>query len=375
MPEPLIYLDHAATTAPDEAVVSAMADCMRRIPLNASAAYSATGEARKTHRLCRAQIAAMLGCAAQEVFFTSGGTEANNWAVKSFADSHMVISAIEHASVIGAARACAASVTLAQPDETGFVSPEVIRAAIRPDTKLICLQAANNETGVLQPIGEVYEIAKKSGAHLHVDAVAAFGHMNLIGARFDSMSLSAHKLYGPRGVGALILKNGAHISPLLHGGGQESGLRAGTENTPAICGFHAACQLAQDDLPSRAVRQQALLDAFCQELTGAVPAIRRLGTARDRLSGVCALLIPGMPAERLIAALDLRGVLISGGAACASRSGVPSHVYTAMNLSREAASCVVRISIGRHTTAAELSRAAEEILSLIPPRAGQNTAR
>ena len=375
MHESIIYLDHAASTPPEETVVSVMADCMRRIPFNASAAYGAAGEARKAHRLCRAQIASMIGCDAQEVFFTSGGTEGNNWAVKSFAGSHMVVGAAEHASVIEAARACASSVTLVQPDETGIVTPEAIRAAMRPETKLVCLQAANNETGVIQPVNEVFEIAKKNGAHLHVDAVAAFGHMDLHGVRFDTMSLSAHKLYGPRGIGALILKSGAHVSALLHGGGQESGLRAGTENTPAICGFHAACQIAQADMAVRTQRQQALLDVFCTEIMRAVPAVKRLGETRRRLSGVCALLIPGMPAEQLIAALDLRGILISGGAACAARSRAVSHVYTAMGLSREEAACVVRISIGRHTTGEQLCCAAQTMIRLILPPACQSISR
>ena len=250
-----IYLDHAATTLPDEAVIAAMAQCMREAPFNASAAYSAAGDARRVHRLCRAQLAAMVHCAPQEIFFTSGGTEANNWAVRSFAGSHMVISAIEHHAVLEPARACASSVTLVKPNETGFVSPEAVIAAVRPDTKLICLQAANNETGVLQPIREVYAFARARRIHLHVDAVAAFGHVPLDAACCDSMSLSAHKLYGPRGTGALIVRSGAAVSPLLLGGAQESSMRAGTENTPAIRGFHVAAELAEKDLHARKQRE------------------------------------------------------------------------------------------------------------------------
>ena len=377
MSKAIINLDHAATTAPDEAVILAMAEAMRDAPCNASAAYGAAGAARRIHRLCRAQLASMLACDPQEIFFTSGGTESNNWAVQSFSGSHMIISAIEHHCVIEAARACAFSVTLVPPDKTGYVAPESIAAAIRPDTRLICLQAANNETGVVQPVREVYAITKPRGIHLHVDAVAAFGHIPLDAACCDSMSLCAHKLYGPRGIGALFVRSGSMIKPLLHGGSQESGLRAGTENTPAIRGFHVAAELAAQDMAARAEREKSLLDAFANRLN--TSGIARLGESRARLPGVCALLLPGVGAEQAIAALDLKGILISGGAACASKSGAPSHVYTAMGLSQREASNVVRVSIGRHTTPEELEYAAQEIeallRSVIPAPARQNTSR
>ena len=373
MDKPFIYLDHAATTAPDDAVVSAVADCMRNAAYNASAAYSAAGQARRVHRLCRAQLASMLACDPQEILFTSGGTESNNWAVRAFFGSHMVISAIEHHSVLEAAQACASSVTLVSPSASGLVAPEAIAAAIRPDTKLICLQAANNETGVLQPIKEVFAISKSRGIHLHVDAVAAFGHVPLDARLCDSMSLSAHKFYGPRGAGALFIRNGTAIPPLLLGGGQERGLRAGTENTPAICGMHIAAQLAAEDMTKRALHERALLDAFVSDLN--TYGVTQLGKDQNRLPGVAALLLPGISSEEAIAALDMQGILVSGGAACASRSGRPSHVYTAMGLNENAASRVIRVSIGRHTTAEELSTAAQAIKRLIPAPAHQNTSR
>jgi len=363
MSKPVIYLDHAATTLPDEAVIAAVADCMRTVPYNASAAYGAAGQARRVHRLCRVHLAAMLSCDPQEIVFTSGGTEANNWVIRAFAGSHMVISAIEHHSILEAANALASSVTLVMPDASGFVSAESVSAAIRPDTRLICLQAANNETGVRQPIREVHAIAKSRGVHLHADAVAAFGHIPLDTHFCDSMSLSAHKFYGPRGAGALFIRNGAAILPLLLGGGQERGLRAGTENTPAIAGMHAAAQLAQADMDARAGRERALLNAFVSELQPC--GVKRLGERRECLPGVAALLLPGVSSEQAIARLDMQGILVSGGAACASHSGAPSHVYTAMGLSKETAACVIRISVGRHTTAEELAFAAQAIRSLI----------
>ena len=361
MTRPIIYLDHAATTFAEEDVILAMTQCMRETPFNASAAYSAAGEARRIHRRCRNQIARMLSCPPQDIFFTSGGTESNNWAVKSFAGRHAVIAAIEHHSILHAVRAAGCTVTLVQPDETGYISPAAIEAAIRADTKLICLQAANNETGVIQPIGEVYPVAKRHGVHLHVDAVQAFGHIPLSAAHCDSMSLSAHKLYGPRGVGALVIRSGAQISPLLHGGGQESGLRAGTENTPAICGLGAAAELAEKDMAERAVRERALLDLFVKELSGC--DVRVLGG--ERLPGVMALFIPGHESEKLIAKLGVQGIQVSGGAACAAGSGEASHVYRAMRLSEREARCVLRISAGRCNTPEDMYQAAQALRRLI----------
>ncbi|MBR5224731.1 MAG: cysteine desulfurase [Clostridia bacterium] len=368
-----IYLDHAATTFPEEAVIGAMAQCMRETPFNASGAYSAAGDARRIHRLCRRQLAGMLSCDIAEIVFTSGGTEANNQVLRSFAGAHVVLSAIEHHSVLEAAKAAGCSITLVSPDASGFVSPESISRALRPETRLICLMAANNETGVIQPVAEVYEIARSRRIHLHVDAVQAFGHIPMSSRICDSMAVSAHKLYGPRGAGALFVRAGAKIAPLLLGGGQEGGLRAGTENTPAICGFHTAAQMADADMQLRTEQERALLDAFVLRMQKS--GLILLGQERNRLPGVLALRLPGMSAEQMIAALDLRGILISGGAACAVHSGKPSHVYTAMGLSDEEAAQVVRISIGRHTTAGQLDKAASAMESIILQPAHQNTSR
>ena len=338
-------------------------------PYNASGAYSAAGDSRRIHRFARRRIAGMLGCPPEDIFFTSGGTEANNWAVRAFSGSHAVLSAVEHHSVLEAARTAACRITTVPPDSSGFVSAKAIEAALTPDTRLICLQLANNETGVIQPVREVYALAKARGIHLHVDAVQAFGHVPVSAQHCDSMSLSAHKLYGPRGAGALYIRSGVSIPPMLVGGMQESGMRAGTENTPAICGFEVAAQMADEDMPQRMEHEHELLDAFTSRLKSSMPGLRVLGENRARLPGIAALLLPGVTAEQAIAALDLKGVLISGGAACASHSGKPSHVYTAMGLSAEEAACVIRISIGRHTTAGQLAYAAEMLEAIIPAQA------
>ncbi|MBQ8617365.1 MAG: cysteine desulfurase [Clostridia bacterium] len=359
-----VYLDHAATTFPDEAVIEAMASCMRTAPFNASAAYSVAGDARRIHRQARRCLASMLACPPEDLYFTSGGTESNNWVIRAFSGCEIVVSAIEHHSILEPAKAAGCRVIKVYPDETGYVPPEAFAAAITPDTRLVCLQAANNETGVIQPIREVYALCRAKRIHLHVDAVQAFGHIPVSAEYCDSMSLSAHKLYGPRGVGALYIRSGLALPPLLLGGGQESGMRAGTENTPAICGFDAAVRLAGEDMQLRAIRERELLDGFISQLKAACPDIAILGEGRERLPGIAAIHLPGVSAEAAIAALDLRSVMISGGAACASHSGKPSHVYTAMGLSPEEAGRIIRVSIGRHTTAEELAYAADALIAL-----------
>ncbi len=368
-----IYLDHAATTFPDEAVIASMAECMREAPYNASAAYDAAGKARRIYRQCRMQLSRMLSCEQGDIFFTSGGTEANNQVLYSFSGKHVVLSAIEHSSVLEAAKAARCDVTLVFPDASGYISPESVKKALRPETKLICLMAANNETGVIQPVEDVFQIASARRIHLHVDAVQAFGHIPVSAGFCDSMSFCAHKLYGPGGVGALYVRSGATVSPLIHGGGQQRGMRAGTQNTPALCGFYTAAKMADADMLPRMERERELLGSFASRMERS--GLVLLGKERPRLPGVLALRLPGVSAEQMIAALDLRGILISGGAACASHSGRPSHVYTAMGMSDQEAAQVIRVSIGRHTTADALDTAARAIEEIILQSAHQNTSR
>jgi len=364
-----IYLDYAATTPPCEQAISAMERCMRECWGNSSAVYASAGAARRELRLARKAVAGLLHADAQEVFFTSGGTESNNWALSACAGRHAVVSAIEHASVLEAAKNSASELTLVQPDENGVIQPEAVAAALRPDTALVSVQWANNETGVIQPIREISALVR-GRALFHTDAVQAFGHVPVDASLCDLMSVSAHKLYGPRGAGALYIRQGTHLPALLTGGGQESGLRAGTENTPAICGFGAAAQLAQAEMDERAKQERTLMDFFVQSVR--IPKLRVLGQASQRLPGVTALDLPGVSAERLIAALDLRGIEISGGAACAAQSHQPSHVYRAMGLSAWEALSVIRISIGRGITKEALAQAAQALNEIIPEI--QNTA-
>lgn len=360
----VIYLDHAATTIPEEKVVQAMADCMRQVWANPSATYGAAGEARRVMRLTRRCIAGMLGCDHTEIIFTSGGTESNNLVLRSAAGKHVVMSAIEHSSLLDAAKSWDCDVTLVQPDRHGVIQPDAVEAALRPDTALIALQWANNETGVIQPVAETGRMARKRRIPFHVDAVQAFGHVAVDAGCCDTLSLSAHKFYGPRGTGALYVRQGTKLQPLCAGGGQEMNLRSGTENVAGICGMELAAGLAAKDMQERITRETMLLDELTQRLRRRIPSLVRLGEETARLPGVTALMLPGLSSEIAIAQLDMRGILVSGGAACAASSGKPSHVYQAMGLSEKESRQVIRVSIGRHTTAEEIAFAAETMVQV-----------
>ena len=359
----MIYLDHAATTPPDASVIRAMEQCMLGTWQNPSAAYAAAGGARRELRLARLALAAMLNAEPQSVVFTSGGTEGNNLAMALAQGGHAIVSAIEHPSVLRAAALRCREITLVAPDASGRILPEAVERALKPDTRLISVMLANNETGAIQPVAEIGALARERRIPLHCDTVQAFGHIpvDVKALNVDLLTLSGHKLYGPRGVGALWVRQGLALPPLLGGGGQEFGLRPGTENLPAICGLRVAAELAAADMVPRAAREAAMLRAFEGELKRRVPECRILAEDAPRLPGVAAVLLPGLTSEQAIAKLDLLGIQVSGGAACASREQGVSHVYRAMGLAESEAACVLRVSIGRATAPEELQKAAEAI--------------
>lgn len=361
-----IYLDHAATTPPAPQVIEAVAQCMRECTANPSAAYAAAGEARKVLRQTRQVLASAIGCDRNELTFTSGGTEANNWVFAGLEGKHVVLSAIEHASVLEAAAAHRCRITLVEPDANGVILPEAVEKAIAPDTALISVQYANNETGVIHPVEEIGRLARSRRILLHCDAVQAFGHIPVSVKQIhaDFMSASAHKLYGPRGIGFLYIRAGIGHPALIHGGGQENGWRSGTENVPAVAGFKVATELAMSDLEQRAHREQALVHSLMQALCTAIPGVRMLGAEAHRAPGVCAVLLPGLPSEYAIAKLDLAGIQLSGGAACAARLAQPSHVYRAIGLSEKDAACVLRFSPGRATSESDIQTTAQTLIAL-----------
>lgn len=356
-----VYLDHAATTMPDPAVLERMTRCLTEAWNNPSSGYTAAGLARKELRLARQALADLLHARQEELAFTSGGTEANALALWQAAGKHVVLSAVEHPSVLENARGFGCRVTLVQPDQNGVITPEAVEAAIQPDTALVSVQYANNETGVIHPIAQISKIAKAHKLLFHVDAVQAAGQIPLDAetSGADMISVSAHKLYGPRGAGCLYVRRGTRIRPLLSGGGQENNLRSGTENVAAIAGFGVAATLALNDLEQRMQRETALRLLLETRLHETFPHCRILGEDANRLPGITAVQFPGKGAEWIIAQLDLKGVQVSGGAACGSHSGQPSHVYRAMGLNVDEADQVIRISLGRHTTESHIDRVME----------------
>ena len=368
----MIYLDHAATTPPDEAAIQAMNACMRAAWHNPGAAYAAADEARRLLRLCRQSVAGMLNALPQEIVFTSGGSEGNNQAAALASGGHAVVGATEHASVLKAVERFADAVTLVPPDDQGIISPEAVERALRSDTKLVAVQFANNETGVLQPVREIGALARSGRIPFLCDAVQAFGRVpvDVKALNIDLLSLSAHKFHGPRGAGCLYVRQGMPLKPLIEGGGQEFGLRSGTENVPAIEGMRVAAELAAADMAARAERERALAAAFIERLNGLIPDCRLLGERAPRLPGVMAVLLPGLPSEQAVADLDLLGVQVSGGAACAARAGRVSHVYRAMGLSETDARCVLRISLGRDNTIEAMNAAADAIARVYTKRTG-----
>ncbi|GAA3032586.1 cysteine desulfurase [Actinokineospora globicatena] len=366
-PDPAeIYLDHAATTPVAPEAVAALG---RGVALhgNPSSRHSAGQAAREAVDGARAAVARLLGCAHDGVVFTGGGSEAINLALLgTFAAAewrgHLVTTRIEHAAVLGAAGAAAThgvAVTVVPPDPSGHVDPERIAEAIRPDTLLVSVMHANNETGAIQPVERITEIAHAAGALVHVDAVQTAGKLPIAPLRADLVSVSAHKFGGVKGVGALRVPAGHELTALIHGGGQESGYRAGTENVPGILAMAAAAEVAvtaSADPVVRAHREhlRARLLAGLAELDGI-----RVHVDSRVMAETVSVAFPGVRGDTLADLLDLRGVHVSTGSACHAGSESPSHVLTAMGVPADLARSTARFSFGSTTTEQAVVAAAE----------------
>jgi cysteine desulfurase len=365
----VIYLDNAASTRPAEEVVAAMAEAARAHFGNPAAAHAAGAAAARALEAARQEVAASLDVEPEELVFTSGGTEADALGVLGAARAargrHVVVSALEHPAVTRAAEALVAggySLDVVTPDPNGLVSPEAIAAAVRADTALVAVMLVQNEIGTVQPIAEIARAlgpASKRRPHLHVDAVQAFGLLRLrpraLGA--DTIALSAHKLHGPRGAGALWVRPGARLDPLWVGGGQERGRRGGTENLPALVGFGRAAALARQALEAGAdATVGALRDRLEAAALAAVPGARPTVTGVARAPHIASLAFPGLPAEPLLHALEARGVLASAGSACASKTAGPSPTLRAIGVDDRTG--VLRFSLSRETTAHDVDGAA-----------------
>ena len=367
-----IYLDNNATTQLAPEALEAMLPYLRESYGNAGSAHVLGRLAEGAVVNAREQLAALLGCQPAELVFTSGGTEGINYAIRGVFESfpskrHFVTTAVEHSAVLAVAdwlRVHGAEVTVLGVDGQGRLDLAALEAALRPDTALVSVMAANNESGVLFPLEEVAARVKAKGALLHVDATQAVGKVALDLSRpgVDLLNLSAHKFHGPKGVGALFLRRGLRLKPFMVGGGQERGRRGGTENVPGIVGLGRAAQLAAEHLPRMAGLVRALRDRLEAGLLDLVPGARAQGAGAERVPNTSFISFPGLEGEVLFLKLSDRGVCVSTGSACTTGQPEPSHVLRAMGIPAEEARGTVRFSLSRYSTEAEITR----VLELVP---------
>lgn len=371
----MIYLDNAATTRTAPEAVEAMLPYFTEYYGNAGGIYRLAGESRKALLQARETIAKTLGAQTNEIFFTAGGSESDNWALKAVFEAyrskgrHIITSKIEHHAVL---HTCAyleemgAEVTYLDVDAEGIVDVEQLKRAVRPDTILISVMYANNEVGTIQPVREIGEIAARHGIFFHTDAVQAYGHLpiDVEECHIDLLSASGHKFHGPKGVGFLYVNQKARIRALLHGGQQERGRRAGTENLPGIVGMAAAAQLAYEAMEERNVRETALRDYLINRIEQRVPGAVLNGHRRKRLPNNVNISVEGIEGETMLIMLDLAGICASSGSACTSGSTDPSHVLLAMGMFRERARGALRLTLSEENTREELDVVVEELESI-----------
>ncbi len=370
---PPIYMDANATTPVLPEVLDAMLPFWTERFGNASAVHSFGRRAKGALETARVQVAELLNAKASEVTFTGGGTESDNMALFGLLSSgdHLIVSAVEHDAVLHAAAALEAtgvSVSRVACDKDGIVQPEALEAALTPQTRLVSVMLANNETGVVQPVQQLAEIAHRAGALLHTDAIQACGKtpVDVRQLQCDLLSLSAHKMYAPQGVGALWVRAGLTLKPLLHGGSHERRRRAGTENVPGIVGFGAGAAAARQWLSTDGPEQVGQLrDHLERCLAAHIPGSVVNGVAATRLRNTLSIRFDGVLAEELVIALDLHGLAVSGGSACQSGAVEPSHVLTAMGLSTAEARSSVRLSLARTTSQAEVDRATAIVVAAV----------
>jgi cysteine desulfurase len=372
-----IYLDHNATTPVDPAVIDAVADAMRDEFGNASSVHHFGQRAKARLDDARQDLATLLGAAPTEVVFTSGGTEADNLAIRGAAEAleplgrrHLVTSSLEHEAVLTTMRALERRgwrVTRVAPDAQGVVHPDAIAEALTDDTALLSLMHGNNEVGTLQPVAACAALARARGILVHTDAVQTVGKVpvDVHALDVDLLSLSGHKFYGPKGVGALWIRRGTRLQSAMTGGKQERSRRAGTENVPAIVGLGVAARLAGARLGTDAARQAALRDGLEQAVLARVPGAHVNGAGQPRVPNTTNIGFEGIEAESLLIALDLDGFAVSTGSACSSGTLEPSHVLKAMGLPLHDTQNALRISLGRHTTADDIAALADALPPIV----------
>jgi len=369
-----VYLDHNASTPVHPEVLAEMLPYFSEIFGNPSSVHAFGRAAREAVDRARERIAAFLGVAAEEIVFTSGGTESDNLAVKGLAlargRGHVITSQIEHHAVLRTCQALEAqgfAVTYLPVDQYGIVDPDDVRRAIRPDTVAISIMHANSEVGTIEPVGAIGAIAREHGVPFHVDAVQTFGKIPLDphALHIDLLSFSGHKIYGPKGVAGLYVRKGTRMVSVQHGGDHERRRRAGTENVPGIVGLAKAVEIRARDMHAEAERLRGLRDRLWEGIRTRVPDVRLNGHPTERLPGTANLAFRHVESESIVLGLDLKGIAVSAGSACTSGHVEPSHVLVAMGVPLDWAMGAVRFSLGRSTAAEDIDYVVECLEPLV----------
>ena len=371
-----IYLDNAATTQTYPEVLDAMLPFFTEYYGNPSSIYSFAGEAGKAVDEARRTIASAIGADASEIYFTGGGSESDNWALKATAEAyaskgkHIITSKIEHHAILHTCEWLAKygiEVTYLDVDENGLVSPEALKAAIRPDTILVSIMTANNEIGTIEPIAELGRIAHEAGALFHTDAVQAFGHIpiNVDEMNIDMLSASGHKFNGPKGIGFMYIRKGVKIRSFIHGGSQERNRRAGTHNVPGIVGMAKAASLAVEQMNDRMAYETKLRDHLIERVLNEIPYVRLNGHRTNRLPNNANFCFRFIEGESMLILLDQNGICGSSGSACTSGSLDPSHVLLAIGLPHEIAHGSLRLTLSEKTTMEDIDFTVDKLKEII----------
>jgi len=371
-----VYLDHSATTPVHPEVLEAMLPYYKDKFGNASSIHQFGRDAKDALEQSREAVAKVINAASSEVYFTSGGTESDNLALKGTAlanknkGKHIMTSQIEHHAVLESCKFLKKEgydVTYLPVDKYGLVDPGVLRENIRKDTILISIIHANNETGTIQPIEELGKIARENGIYFHSDTVQAFGKIPLDVQKMgiDMLSVSAHKLYGPKGVGAIYIRKGTRISSLVHGGHHERARRAGTENVPGIVGLAKAAEIASKDMETQHQHLKNLTESFLKKLSEKIPDVFLNGHPEKKFAGTLNISFKGVEGESIILSLDMKGVAVASGSACTSGALEPSHVLSAMRIDPALAQSSIRFSFGRENTMEDVDYVVEVLPAII----------
>ena len=372
----MIYLDNNATTPLDSEVFKEMTPYMTTIYGNPSSIHMAGRKSKSAIEKARDQVAKALNASASEIYFTSGGTESDNMAIRGLAHAlkdkgnHIISSKIEHPAVLNTLEELKSEgyeITLLDVDKNGFVNLEQLERSITNKTILITIMYANNEIGTIEPISEIGKIAKRHNVLFHTDAVQAVGHINIDLQKLgvDALSLSAHKFYGPKGVGALYLKKGTPFSKITFGGHQERDRRPGTENTAGIVGLGKAIELATALLDQNKAQIETLRDYFISQITSKLTSVTINGDLKKRISNNINISFSGVDGETLLQNLDLMGICVSSGSACSSGSLAPSHVLLALGLDKATAKSSIRVSLNKYNTKEELDFTIDAIVKIV----------